>query len=77
MTQQINIEQIRSFLDAERITISQKTTVYCFLKDSKQVEDDGFIKKLDQVKKLFRDNRIELKLVEEAERCFDLIEERN
>ena len=72
---QINIEQIKSFLDVERISIAQKTTAYCFLKDPKQIEDKDFIEKLDQVKKLFSDNKIEFKLVDEAEKWIDLIEE--
>ena len=55
----MNIEQIKSFLDVERISIIQKTTAYCFLKDPKQMEDKDFIEKLGQVKKLFSDNRIE------------------
>jgi len=41
---QINIEQIKSFLDVERISITQKTTAYCFLKDPKQMEDKDFAK---------------------------------
>jgi len=64
-----NLDQIKNFLNLERISVTQKITINCFLKDPKLTKDLTFTEKVlnveNQLKKL--SPNIELKIIEEGE----------
>jgi hypothetical protein len=70
MIHQKNLDQIKNFLDLEKISVSEKIIIYCFLKEAKQIMDLSFVEKVASVEKQLKQQispNIELKIIEEGE----------